>query len=336
MALFSDITLIKEQERELQHIAHYDALTRLPNRVLLADRLRQGMAQAQRYGRLLAVAFLDLDGFKAVNDQHGHAAGDQLLITTAAGMQRVLRDGDTLARLGGDEFVAVLLDLADIQASVPLLARLLGAAAQPVQLGEHLLRVSASVGVTFYPQADDIDAEQLLRQADQAMYQAKLAGKNRYHVFDAEQDRSVRGHHESLERIRRALAAREFVLYYQPKVNMRTGTVIGAEALIRWQHPERGLLSPAVVPAGDRGSSAGRRDRRVGDRHRPDPDGALAGGRAGHPGQRQCRRPPVAAGGLRRAPARAAGGASAGPAGRSRNWRCWRPARWKTWRGSPR
>ncbi|WP_020507445.1 EAL domain-containing protein [Lamprocystis purpurea] len=250
VALFSDVTLMKEQERALEYIAHYDVLTRLPNRVLLADRLRQGMVLAQRNARLLAVAFLDLDGFKTINDHHGHAAGDQLLIAAAAGMQRVLREGDTLARIGGDEFVAVLIDLADIQASVPLLARLLTAAAQSVPVGEHVLQVSASVGVTFYPQAEDIDAEQLLRQADQAMYQAKLAGKNRYHVFDPELDRSVRGHHERLEQIRHALAEREFVLYYQPKVNLRTGTVIGVEALIRWQHPQLGLLLPAAfLPA---------------------------------------------------------------------------------------
>ena len=185
VALFTDITLIKEQEQTLRHIAHYDALTDLPNRVLLADRLRQAMGQAQRYGRLLAVAFLDLDGFKAINDEHGHAVGDQLLIAVAAGMQQVLREGDTLARIGGDEFVAVLLDLADIQASVPLLVRLLAAAAQAVPVDGQVLHVSASVGVTFYPQADAIDPEQLLHQADQAMYQAKLAGKNRYHVFDA-------------------------------------------------------------------------------------------------------------------------------------------------------
>ncbi|WP_295444032.1 EAL domain-containing protein [uncultured Thiodictyon sp.] len=250
LGIYEDVTLIKEQERALQHIAHYDALTGLPNRVLLAARLRQGMIQARRYGRLLAVAFLDLDGFKAVNDQYGHAAGDQLLIAAAAGMQQALREGDTLARIGGDEFVAVLLDLADLQASAPMLVRLLGAAARGVTVGGQVVQVSASAGVTFYPQADDIDPEQLLRQADQAMYQAKLAGKNRYHVFDAAVDRSVRRYHESLERIRGALAAREFVLYYQPKVNMRTGTVLGVEALIRWQHPDSGLLLPAAfLPA---------------------------------------------------------------------------------------
>jgi len=245
-ALFSDITAMKEHQRQLEHIAHFDALTSLPNRVLLADRLQQGMAQAQRRGQPLAVAFLDLDGFKAVNDKHGHDAGDQLLIALAARMKQALRDGDTLARMGGDEFVAVLVDLPDMAAGEPLLARLLIAAAEPVQVGPFVLQVSASLGVTFYPQAQEVDADQLLRQADQAMYQAKLAGKNRYHVFDAAHDNSVRGHHESLEHIRQALVDQEFVLYYQPKVNMRTGAVIGAEALIRWQHPQRGLLPPAA------------------------------------------------------------------------------------------
>jgi diguanylate cyclase (GGDEF)-like protein/PAS domain S-box-containing protein len=246
VALFSDITPLKEHQKQLEHIAHYDALTTLPNRVLLADRMHQSMVQAQRRGQRLAVAYLDLDGFKAINDNHGHEVGDQLLMILAARMKQALREGDTLARLGGDEFVAVLLDLADVEASVPMLTRLLAAAAEPVYVGELLLQLSASVGVTFYPQADDVDADQLLRQADQSMYQAKLAGKNRYHVFDAEQDNSIRGHHESLERIRRALADHEFVLHYQPKVNMRSGQVIGAEALIRWQHPEKGLLPPAA------------------------------------------------------------------------------------------
>ncbi len=250
VGVIADITVIKAHQKELEHIAQYDALTNLPNRVLLADRLQHGMAQARQHGQQLAVAYLDLDGFKAVNDQHGHDAGDQLLVTVATRMRQALREGDTLARIGGDEFVAVLLDLQDVAASMPMLTRLLAAAAQPVQVGDLTLQVSASLGVTFYPQAEEVDADQLLRQADQAMYQAKLAGKNRYHVFDAEQDRSVRGHHASLEHIRHALAGREFVLYYQPKVNMRTGAIIGAEALIRWQHPQQGLLPPAAfLPA---------------------------------------------------------------------------------------
>ncbi len=245
VALFSDISGIKAHQSQLEHIAHFDALTNLPNRVLLADRLQQAMAQAQRRRQQLAVVYLDLDGFKAVNDHHGHQTGDQMLITLAQRMKEVLREGDTLARMGGDEFVAVLIDLQDSSACVPLLGRLLAAAAEPVQTSELSMQVSASLGVTLYPQAHDIDADQLLRQADQAMYQAKLAGKNRYHLFDAVQDSSMRVHHESLERIRVALAQDEFVLHYQPKVNMRSGKVIGAEALVRWQHPEKGLLTPA-------------------------------------------------------------------------------------------
>ena len=209
---FIDITERQEYEKQLKHIAHYDVLTTLPNRVLLGDRLHQAMNQAERRGQLLAVAYLDLDGFKEINDHHGHETGDQLLISLASRMKQDLRDGDTLARLGGDEFVAVMFDLPDIAACVPMLTRLLSAAAQPVLVGDLVLQVSASLGVTFYPQTDAVDADQLLRQADQAMYQAKLAGKNRYHVFDAEQDRSVRGHHESLERIRHALGEQEFVL----------------------------------------------------------------------------------------------------------------------------
>ncbi|MEI6335694.1 MAG: EAL domain-containing protein [Methylococcaceae bacterium] len=246
LSLFSDITLLKEREQELEHSAHYDPLTSLPNRTLLADRLHQGIAQARRRGSLLGVAFLDLDGFKIINDQYGHEAGDQLLIAVATNMKQTLREGDTLARMGGDEFVAELLDLVDVEASAPMLVRLLAAAAEPMQYGDLTLQVSASLGVTFYPQAENIDADQLLRQADQAMYQAKLAGKNRYHIFDAVQDSRVRGRYESLEFIRRALARGEFVLYYQPYVDMRKGTVIGAEALIRWQHPDKGLLSPAT------------------------------------------------------------------------------------------
>ncbi|MCU7904368.1 MAG: EAL domain-containing protein [Candidatus Thiodiazotropha sp. (ex Epidulcina cf. delphinae)] len=244
VGLFSDISAQKEHQQQLEHIAHYDALTSLPNRVLLADRLNQAMRLTQRRGHRLAVAYLDLDGFKAINDTYGHEVGDELLITIATRMALTLRESDTVARLGGDEFVAVLLDVADSEDNVPLLNRLLASSAQPIHVGNLELRISASLGVTFYPQAEEVDADQLLRQADQAMYQAKLAGKNRIHVFDNELDRVLKGRHESLEDINRALTEREFELHYQPKVNMRTGEVIGAEALIRWLHPQRGMLLP--------------------------------------------------------------------------------------------
>jgi diguanylate cyclase (GGDEF)-like protein/PAS domain S-box-containing protein len=188
VALFSDITLLKEHEQALEHIAHYDALTQLPNRVLFADRLHQAMVQSQRRKQKLALVYLDLDGFKAVNDNYGHDAGDQVLIVVSMRMQQVLREGDTLARLGGDEFAAVLVDLAAVDTHLTMLTRLLGAAAEAVPFNGHELHVTASIGVTFYPQGDDVDAEQLVHQADQAMYQAKMSGKNRYHLFDAEQD----------------------------------------------------------------------------------------------------------------------------------------------------
>lgn len=248
-AIFSDITAQKEYQARLEHIAHFDALTGLPNRMLLSDRLGQAMTQAQRYGERLAVIYLDLDGFKEINDSYGHDVGDRLLVALAKRMKHTLRGSDTLARLGGDEFVGVVSHLTNEKACVPRLNRLLAVAAQPVHIGVHVLQVSASLGVSFYPQPEEIGADILLRQADQAMYQAKLTGKNRYHIFDAEHDRSLRGHHESLDRIQHALHEGEFVLYYQPKVNMRSGEFVGVEALIRWQHPERGIISPeAFLP----------------------------------------------------------------------------------------
>ena len=248
VTLFTDITPMKEHQQQLEYLAHYDVLTNLPNRVLLADRLQQAMVQSQRRSQSVAVVYLDLDGFKAVNDQHGHDIGDLLLIALAGRMKTALRDGDTLARIGGDEFVAVLVDLKHAQDWEPVLTRLLHSAAEPVILGNAMLQVSASIGVTLYPQ-DGVDTDQLMRHADQAMYIAKQSGKNRYHLFDVDHDAAVQIQRESVERIRLAIEQQEFVLHYQPKVNMKTGDVIGAEALIRWIHPERGLLTPiAFLP----------------------------------------------------------------------------------------
>ena len=255
VALFSDITALKEHQQELEQIAHYDTLTGLPTRLLLSDRLRQAIAQSQRHQKILAVAYLDLDNIKSVNDHYGHDAGDVVLISISGAMKNALREGDTLARIGGDEFVAILTDLNEASECIPVIERLLGAALTCVNLPTsaeadatepaQTVQVSASIGVTFYPQ-DNVDADVLLRHADQAMYLAKQAGKNRYHLFDIASDAAIQSRHEELHRLSEALDQGEFVLYYQPKVNMRTGEVTGAEALIRWQHPERGLLPPAA------------------------------------------------------------------------------------------
>ncbi len=245
VALFTDITAHKAHEQQLEHIAHFDALTGLPNRVLLGDRLQQAMLRCNRQNHALAVAFLDLDGFKAINDAHGHDVGDDFLIAVGMRMKSVLREEDSLARIGGDEFVAVLVDLDTPEACEPVLQRLLLAAAEPVVLRGKSLSVSASIGVTIYPQ-DGVGADLLMRHADQAMYLAKQAGKNRYHLFDLAHDSAAKSQRDSLEEIRSAFEERQFVLHYQPKVHMRTGRAIGVEALIRWQHPLRGLLPPAA------------------------------------------------------------------------------------------
>jgi diguanylate cyclase (GGDEF)-like protein/PAS domain S-box-containing protein len=250
VALFSDVTPMKDQQRKLEHAAHYDLLTGLPNRTLLAEQLQREMTEARRRGQSVAVVCLDLDDFKAVNETQGQNFGDQLLTIVANRLQSALREGDTLARLGGDEFAVILTASSGGSEHDDALNRLLKAAAEPVRLGNATIQMSASAGVTFYPQSDEVNADQLLRQADQAMYQAKLEGKNRFYIFDPRADQTARGHHEELERIRQALATGEFVLHYQPKVNLCTGNVLGAEALIRWQHPERGLLSPVqFLPA---------------------------------------------------------------------------------------
>ena len=193
VALFSDITRLKKHEQELELVAHYDALTGVPNRVLLADRLHQAMMQTIRRGQKLAIAYLDLDGFKAVNDSFGHDAGDQLLVAITLRIKSALREGDTLARLGGDEFVVVLLDLEESVTDVQIFTRLLDAVSQPVELIGKTVCVSASIGITFYPQQEDVAADLLLRQADQAMYRAKVSGKNRYALYEKETDRQTKG-----------------------------------------------------------------------------------------------------------------------------------------------
>ena len=244
VALFSDITMAKEHQSQLEHIAHYDILTNLPNRVLLADRLSQALHIGQRNDSFVAVAFLDIDGFKEINDTYGHNMGDDLLVKLSKRMKEVLREGDTLARIGGDEFLAIMVDLKNPEDYNPVLDRLLLAVSEPVIIDDINIRVSASIGLSISAPASKIDGDQLIRQADQAMYQAKQSGKNCCYMFDIEKDNAITMQRKSIEDIKRAMDNHEFILCYQPKVNMRTGEVIGVEALIRWQHPEHGIMPP--------------------------------------------------------------------------------------------
>jgi diguanylate cyclase (GGDEF)-like protein/PAS domain S-box-containing protein len=261
VALFADITRQKRFEADLRHSAQHDALTGLPNRLLLRDRLEQALARARRNGARVAVVYLDLDGFKGVNDTHGHAVGDELLIAISGALHACVRAHDTVARIGGDEFVAVLTDLQPDQDPTPELERLRAAAARSYRIAGHILRLSASLGVSMYPQDPAVDADGLLRQADQAMYRAKETGKNRIEVFEPEANRDVHERQALLVELGRAITQDQLELHHQPKVDMRTGAVVGVEALVRWRHPTRGLLGPgAFVPlteGNDRGVELG-------------------------------------------------------------------------------
>ena len=243
IGMFIDITDLKNSQSRLENLAHYDVLTGLPNRLLLGYRLRQALDDAQRHERLAAVCFLDLDNFKLINDHHGHETGDRLLIDIGRRLRDILRSNDTVARLGGDEFVILLNDLRNQEELDNVLVRLLDGVAHPVRIDALQIVITVSVGVTIYP-LDDHDPDTLLRHADQAMYQAKQMGRNRYQLFDPEAASAMQSRHRELERIRQALQHGEFQLYYQPKVDMRLGQVVGMEALIRWRHPERGLVPP--------------------------------------------------------------------------------------------
>ena len=243
IGLSSDISALRESQNRLEQMAYFDTLTGLPNRRMLSDRLHQALAQARRSEKLLAVCYLDLDEFKAINDTWGHAAGDALLVEASRRLLGHVRAGDTVSRLGGDEFVLLLGTLTSFEECETALERIRSAMVRPFVLKEGDARVSCSMGVTLYPM-DGADPDMLLRHADQAMYLAKQGGRNRFTLFDAEHDRISEMRRESRRAVQDAIAKNQLVLHFQPQVNMRSGQVVGAEALIRWQHPERGLLDP--------------------------------------------------------------------------------------------
>jgi diguanylate cyclase (GGDEF)-like protein len=235
-------TSLAEANYELMQLALHDTLTRLPNRVLLEDRMKQALNAAQRNGTSFAVMFIDLDGFKAVNDAYGHQIGDKLLISVSSRLQGALRAQDTLARIGGDEFV-VLANVGDATDASTLANKLAKCACELIKVDGHDLRVSASIGIVMYP-GDGADERELMLHADAAMYHMKNSGRNGYSFFEASMNKDAQDHLMLMNDLRVAQERNEFFLDYQPKYRAPTGPISGFEALLRWQHPTRGLLGP--------------------------------------------------------------------------------------------
>jgi diguanylate cyclase (GGDEF)-like protein len=233
----------KRYQVQLEHQANYDALTGLPNRMLLHDRLKQAV-YAQRVPRAIAVVFIDLDHFKFVNDSLGHSTGDKLLKGMADRLRGVLREGDTVARLGGDEFVLILNDQSNEEVIFRTMQRITAQISQPMDIDGKELYLTCSAGISLYPQ-DGPDVDTLLKNADAAMYRAKEHGRNNFQFYTSEMNERVNERLQLENALRRALERKEFLLHYQQRVDLRTGVMIGTEALVRWMHPEWGLVRPA-------------------------------------------------------------------------------------------
>jgi len=243
LGVAQDITERKQAEERTVHLAHYDALTDLPNRALLLDRLNQLTKAPQRRKSKVGVVFIDLDRFKEVNDSLGHDAGDLLLQTIAKRLSKAVRDEDTVARIGGDEFVVVLKALHEVRDVAVIAQKLLSCLVEPVTLNGYELTITASMGISLYPD-DATNGQEMIRNADAAMYQAKSAGRNGYQFYTSDLNRRALEMLSMENALRRAIERQEFVLHYQPQVDISSGCVVGAEALIRWNHPDLGLVMP--------------------------------------------------------------------------------------------
>lgn len=243
ISIFSDITDKKLSEQRIEHLAHYDVLTDLPNRVLFNERCEHALIRARREGKELVVMFLDLDRFKHINDSLGHPVGDRLLQQVAKRLNALIREEDTVARLGGDEFVLILEDVVDTNIIVPVAEKILAAFNEPFDLEGSQLHVSSSVGISIYP-ADGQDVTTLVRNADAAMYRAKESGRNNYQFYTREMTASARARVSLESRLRQAVEQQQLVLHYHPQFDLKSGKLTGAEALVRWQHPEMGLVPP--------------------------------------------------------------------------------------------
>lgn len=241
--ILTDITEKNKAQREIDYLSHYDALTGLPNRLLVRDRVKQAIAAAKRDKHKIALLFIDLDNFKSINDSLGHASGDVLLEVISHRLRESIRGTDTISRFGGDEFLVVLSHITASDAVVAVCSKILEDITKPARIDGYELSTSCSIGVTVYPDDGD-DFDSLLRKADSAMYYAKDAKGNTYRFFDSKMNADAIEQVELRHGLRIALERNEFVLHYQPQIDLSSGAVIGAEALIRWQHPELGLLPP--------------------------------------------------------------------------------------------
>lgn len=235
---------VQTAKTELDHLVHHDVLTGLPNRILLHDRLDQAIASTRRSGKQLAVLFMDLDRFKHINDSLGHGVGDQLLQSVGQRLLACVRQSDTISRQGGDEFVALIPDIDHAEDAALAAQKILAAIALPHHIEQHDLHIGVSVGISIYP-GDGPDAETLIKHADTAMFHAKDKGRNTYAFFEQQMTARAIARQSIEASLRLALERQEFVLHYQPKINLHSGTIVGIEALVRWQHPQRGLLEPA-------------------------------------------------------------------------------------------
>ena len=244
IGVVNDVTERARYQQELEREANFDSLTGLPNRNLLGDRLEQMLSHAKRAQERLAVVMLDLDNFKFVNDSLGHEAGDKLLIQTAARLTHTMREQDTVARYAGDEFVLILGNCADDESVSSLMSRVLAAMSEPLTIAEHRLSVTCSIGISMYPD-DGADSGTLLRHADLALYRAKENGRNSFEFFEPDMSRRVHERMWLARDLRAGMEQGQFYLHYQPQVDLRSGRVVGAEALARWRHPEQGEIMPA-------------------------------------------------------------------------------------------
>jgi diguanylate cyclase (GGDEF)-like protein/PAS domain S-box-containing protein len=240
-----DVTKQIQIQNELTTLAHYDPLTKLPNRVLLEDRLEQAIINARRHNLLVAVLFLDLDDFKAINDQYGHQTGDEVLKEFGNLIRGALRETDSIARFGGDEFILLLTELESRVHCEMVVHRIYEALQQTITIDEIKIDLKGSIGIALYPE-DQVDAEQLIRHADQAMYSAKQAGKNQIRYFDTSSNSDIILKNALVDQIKDALSKNQFLFHYQPKIDLHSGQIFGVEALIRWQHPEKGLITPGL------------------------------------------------------------------------------------------